>query len=252
MNMSDTILKNRLRELAERASVQNRYTFTDFLSESELSVYYEIKKELSYINTALYGGAPGCDRQMIRFGSEELFGYGQSFPITCIKIEPVAEKFAGVLSHRDYLGALMHLGIEREVLGDILIRGKHAYLFCMDTMAEYISNHLSQIGRTSVVCSLAEEIPKEATRELVAEHYILSSERLDLIVAKLCRLSRSESQKLFQDKRIFLNGKVTLQHSGKIEPEDILSVRGYGKYIFKGIIAETKKGNLRIEIMRYG
>lgn len=80
--------------------------------------------------TAMFsGGVDGCERQILRFGDEESLGYDAGFPICCIEIKPLIEKFADALTHRDYLGALMHLGIERSTLGDIMIRDKTAYLF---------------------------------------------------------------------------------------------------------------------------
>ena len=66
---------------------------------------------------------------MVRFGSERMFGYEEPFPISVLRIEPLINKFAEELGHRDYLGAVMNLGMERDVIGDILIRDKSAYMF---------------------------------------------------------------------------------------------------------------------------
>ena len=75
---------------------------------------------------------------MLRFGSEETLGYEEAFPISCVVIRPSAPKFAEELTHRDFLGALMNLGIERDVLGDIIVRGAVGYVFCEDAMADYL------------------------------------------------------------------------------------------------------------------
>ena len=81
-------------------------------------------------------GTEGCERQMLRFGSEETLGYEEAFPISCVVIRPSAPKFAEELTHRDFLGALMNLGIERDVLGDIIVRDAVGYVFCEDAMAD--------------------------------------------------------------------------------------------------------------------
>ena len=130
MNEDITQLKKRFAELAERSYQKNVYVFTDFLNLSEQAVFFEQERELSYAGYTLWGGTESSERRMLRFGTEELLGYEEPFPITCIRIRPAAKKFAEDLNHRDFLGALMHLGIERSVLGDICLRDQEAYLIC--------------------------------------------------------------------------------------------------------------------------
>ena len=90
-------------------------------------------KQEEFINAqafeVLFGGAAGAERVMIRFGDEESLGYEQPFPIAIIKAEPVSPKFAEKLTHRDFLGAILNLGIERSTVGDIIVRESTAYFF---------------------------------------------------------------------------------------------------------------------------
>ena len=106
---------------------------------AELDIYYQMENELSYVTVTAYGGTNDCERVMLRFGDGELCGYDEEFPIVCIEISPVSEKFGEALTHRDYLGALMNLGIERSTFGDIVIKDKRAFLFCSEKMAPYYS-----------------------------------------------------------------------------------------------------------------
>lgn len=138
MDGEELLFRKRLEELANRSYANQQYLFTGFLSAAELDIYYQMEHELSYASAVLFGGTNDCERVMLRFGSEALCGYEESFPIACVAIVPLLEKFGEVLSHRDYLGALMNLGIERSTLGDIIIEGKHAFLFCTEQMAPYI------------------------------------------------------------------------------------------------------------------
>ena len=97
---------------------------------------------------------------MIRFGSPEELGYEEDFPIVTLKIAPKSEKFADKLTHRDFLGALMSLGIEREVLGDIVIRDNVGYLFAKEDIAEYIKDSLTEIKHTAVRINTADSLPE--------------------------------------------------------------------------------------------
>ena len=132
---ADELLKKRITELAEKAYQNNIYTFSSFLGMSELSDFYAMQRELSFVPQTVFGGYEGAERCIIRFGSEELFGYPEEFPVVCLKIRPLMQKFADDLGHRDFLGALMNLGIDRSTIGDIKVGEKEGYLFCLDTIA---------------------------------------------------------------------------------------------------------------------
>ena len=134
--MADDFLLNRLKELADRSFNGNRYTYTNFLTEAEVSEFFKIKRDLDFAKPMLFGGNDYCERKMIRFGNPEEFGYEEPLPISALVISPLNEKFSDDLTHRDFLGALMNLGIEREMLGDIFINSNRGILYCMESMAE--------------------------------------------------------------------------------------------------------------------
>lgn len=146
----EELLKKRLMELCEKAYSQNIYTYTHFLNEYEQSIYQDMKQELAYAHPTLVGGHEHFTRAVVMFGSEELFGYQGEVPVVCARISPVFDKFAEELSHRDYLGALMNLGIERHLIGDILIDGRYAYIFCMEHIIGVIKEQLDQVRHTRV------------------------------------------------------------------------------------------------------
>ena len=159
MNEND-ILKGRLKDLANAAFRQNRYTYTNFLSAADMEVFYSNLEQLSFAGYTIFGGRESCDRVMIAFGNEADCGYAPAFPICTMKVSAVSDKFSDDLNHRDFLGALMNLGIEREMVGDILVTesthsGKHnnAYIFCVDTVADYIAENLTKIRHTNVKCT---------------------------------------------------------------------------------------------------
>ena len=148
--MDEQLFKKRLEELAQTAFMNSVYTHTPFLSEREQSLFHEMRQELSFADASLYGGHEDYDRCIVVFGSKEMFGYEGEIPLACAKISPLFKKFAETLTHRDYLGALMNLGIERNQIGDILISDGEAYVFCFRHMAEFLCRELTKVRNTQV------------------------------------------------------------------------------------------------------
>lgn len=244
MDSEDILWRKRFGELADKAYNNGQYLFTGFLSVSELDIYYQMERELAYASATVFGGTADCERMMLRFGSEELCGYEEDFPIACIQISPLIEKFGEELSHRDYLGALMNLGIERHTLGDIVIMGKHAFLFCADKMAPYILENLEKVRHTNVSCRIAEKIPESTITNLERKTVQISAVRADSMIAKVYNLSRGGSVDLFRAKKILINGRVNENNAGQLKPGDTVSVRGFGRFRFVEISGETRKGKL--------
>ena len=110
------LLEKRFAELADRAWQQNLFVFTGFLSLAEQEVLWRSAAKAG-VHIELYGGMDGAERCMGRFGDPEEFGYEEPFPICAVKIEPLAEKFAENFSHRDFMGAILNLGIDRSDRG---------------------------------------------------------------------------------------------------------------------------------------
>lgn len=247
MEADEILFQKRLTELADKAYQNSQYIFTSFLSMQEIDLYYRMERELSYVQTTLFGGTQDCERIMIRFGSEDLCGYVEPFPICCVEISPVIEKFAEQLSHRDYLGALMNLGIERSMLGDIIIVEKTAFLFCTEKMSTYIIDNLDTVRHTHVKCRVTTEFPESTITKLERKSVLVSSQRIDGVVAKIFNLSRSQVIELFRAKKIFVNGRVCENNSGLLKIDDKVSVRGFGKFSYLGKSYETKKGKLSVE-----
>lgn len=248
---NEQVLKGRILDLAEKAYKQNIYTYSHFLSIDEQTVINGFQQEFSYITTTYYGGHEPADRQIMEFGSVKDFGYEGSFPITTIRITPLVEKFGEPLNHRDYLGALMNLGIQRDTLGDILIKDKTAYLFCLDSIANYILEHLSRIRHTSVKCEVVSSDIPALKPILKEETFPVSSLRLDGIISQLTNCSRKETLNFFTDKKVTLNGVITGRNSITLKEGDVFSVRGYGKFIFTGTGGNTRKGKIYVQIKRY-
>ncbi|MBQ8596734.1 MAG: hypothetical protein IJ409_02985 [Lachnospiraceae bacterium] len=249
---AEELLKKRFAELARKCYQNNQYTFTDFLSLADMAGFYEMEQELSYVPYTIWGGSELCERVMVRFGSEEFLGYEETFPITCLEISPLAQKFADSLSHRDFLGALMNLGIERSTLGDIFIVGNAGYLFCLDKMAAYIIENLTRVKHTTVMCKTVEAPAALAESDKQEAVIQIASKRVDGVIAKVYKLSRSDSLELFRQKKIFINGRLCENNSQLLKEQDKVSVRGYGKFEFAEELNISKKGKLNARVLLYG
>ena len=250
---NETSIRRRLTELSERAERTGTFTFTDFLSMAEVSVFRKMRREGSLGKALVYGTDVGIDteRCMIRFGDEESCGYSEEFPILIVKIAPVQAKFADDLTHRDFLGAVLGLGIEREKTGDIFIADNTAYMFACSGIAEYITDNLEYVRHTHVKTEIVTELPDTLQPHFEKRTVIVSSNRLDAVISKLYNLSREQSLKLVTEAKVYVNGEEITSNSRSLKEGDVVSVRGFGKWIFRGETGRTRKDRLCMEIEVY-
>jgi len=245
--MYDTeLFKNRLNELHDRAVTRRIWIYSNFLSLSEQSEF--LSMQLS--DASLFGGYAAAERKIVCFGSEDSLGYSEIPPITCIRIEPVNEKFSDNLTHRDYLGSIIATGIDRGMLGDIIIRANTAWVICCDKIADYIIASVKRVRHTTVRCSMC-EVPEFINEEPSVTSAVAASERLDAIVAGVYHISRSEGKQVVESGRVFLDGRLCENPSMIIRPKTIVSVRGTGRFRYEGVENETHRGRLRILIRKY-
>lgn len=247
----EQILKGRLSDLAKRAYTQNIYTYSNFLSPTEMTVFEDIRSHISYVHSESFGGSELCERQMICFGSEEDFGYPGEYPIAILKVTPLLTRFSDDLNHRDFLGALMHLGIERDTLGDIIVKENTAYIFCIERIADYICDELTKVKHTNVRCQRTNPDIPALTPTFTSMEFPVASVRLDGIIAVLLKCSRKEALSFFEEKRVTLNGRITGRNSIQLKEGDVFSVRGYGKFIFDYAGGNTRKGKVYVHIRKY-
>ena len=244
------LCKKRLIDLSKQADIKGIVTFSDFLNLNEQNIFHMTKKEL-YTKVESFGGYDSAERQMIAFIPDALY-YEYEYPIKCIHIVPKYPKFAEKLTHRDVLGALMNLGIERNRLGDILCLEDDYYVFCDEDVFPYIMADLSKIRHTMV--DLSEETNYRHLQANISleEHYdMIASNRIDCIIAKAFHLSRSEASEYLTSEKVFINGKCITNCNQSCDNGAIVSVRGKARFIFEDCNTTSKKGKMRVKFSFY-
>ena len=241
--------QKRMLDLSDRAERQQIYTCSNFLTPLEQAQLLS-SKEL-FFPFYLTGGSALATRKIVVFGSEALFGYPFEDPIRVMQISPRSEKFAADLTHRDYLGSMMALGIDRSLTGDILVRGKEAFVYVLESIIPFLSENLTTVKHSQVICRETNtDIPQLEIRfETLTGN--IASERLDLLVAFLSGNKRDAAKDLLSSQKVFLNGYLKESPGQKVEPGDEITIRGYGKFIYDGIRGESRKGRLFISVRKY-
>lgn len=242
----EELFRKRILELERLADRRCCPVYSDYLNLNEISIFHSLQKERLGLPYVLYGGYEGAERRMLGFnGDKELF------PIACLCIRPANAKFSDALTHRDYLGAILNLGIDRAKTGDILIRESEAYLFCHESIADFICDELVQVKHTVVRivrADLQDTVIRPEFREITGT---LSSVRLDAMLSLAFHESRSSLTDAIAAGRVFVNGRMILSNSYQPKEGDIISVRGHGRFCFKETGNLSKKGRIGVILLKY-
>lgn len=251
--MSDEteLLKKRFIELSKKSYAKNIFTFTSFLGLAEQSAFSAIKSQLGGSKYELFGGVDGAERQMVRFGDPEELGYEVPFPIVTLRAEPANQRFADKLTHRDFLGAILNLGIERDTLGDIVIRDNVGYIFAEENIAQYILSELVRVKHTDIRLTICDEPPTGELYKTEMRRIQINSERLDAVVARVFSLSREDAQSLFSKRLVFADSRCIESASYTPHVGERISVRGYGRMVYRGFESNAKKGKLNVQVEVY-
>ncbi|WP_346663539.1 YlmH/Sll1252 family protein [uncultured Merdimonas sp.] len=250
MTKEEIMLQKRFGELSRTAYNRGIVTFSDFLNLNELNILHTIPKDQLSSRYETFGGYDFSERQMAAFLPDALY-YEYEYPIQILEILPVNRKFAEELTHRDYLGAIMNLGIDRSKIGDILTRKDSAILFLKEELAGYVSGELTKVRHTAVKVNLLSSFQEDFEPEYEVLKGTVPSVRLDTILAIAYPLSRNKITSLIESARVFVNGRLITSNGYRLREEDIISVRKMGRIRYDGILSETKKGRYLITVRKY-
>ena len=248
----DAPLEKRLDELALRAGRAGRTCFTRFLEPNEIRAARRAAARAG-AQVAFWGGYEGAERRVAAFYDADA-PEGADWPVRPLRLQWNA-KFASP-GHRDLLGAVMGLGIDRDTTGDIAMgeyRGAPcAYLFALEEVADYIAANLEGAGRASLKVCAADGTPALLPPEGVDLRLTVQQERLDAVVAAACRLSRSEAQRLIAAGLVKLNHEPCLRADARLAEGDMISVRGHGRVRVTAFQGESRRGRRVVQAFKYG
>ncbi len=241
----DKKLISRADDAVRLSSLRHSPVFLGFLNEKE---QYILKDYLTWYSgeLAFWGGYEYSARNIASFCEYEVERCDYPVEAVCFKYRKTDK-----LSHRDFLGSLMGLGIERSSVGDIIVGEGQAVCYIKSEIADYVKSQIFKIGRVGVTiipeseCSVSYE---KNTEEL---SIIVSSMRLDAVAAALTGLSRGKTSQLILSGRTAVNYSEVKNVSHFLKENDILTIRGSGKYIIKEQSGLTKKGRLKLIVEHY-
>jgi len=245
MEMND--LLRRAEDLADRCERSSAVTATPFLTPAE---QMELRRwtDRREVTLVFSGGGEDCERQCAFFLpyylTPEEFDPGEH--IACAAFQ----SFFGQPGHRDYLGAALALGIRREWLGDIRVRGDRAWIFSLPSV-EPLLLAMGRVGRITVKvtdCPLPQVPPEEARREI--HTFTVASLRLDAVTGGLFHLSRTAAAEQIRLGLVQLNYEPCLRADAEIREGDVISLRGKGKGTVTEIGGRSKKDRLFVTAER--
>ena len=220
--------------------------FMPFMSERKQAVLFSELKKAYFDNYLFFGGYGNSERKMLGLFFDE--PCEDCFPISAVEF---SFRKCDKLTHRDFLGALMSLGIERETVGDILVEDGRAVVFVKTELSDYIMSQISKVGSVGVKVDDADLSKLPQGRGFEEKTYIVSSLRLDNIVAAVCRLSREKTRTVIMADSVCVNFEETKNVSLNLKEDDVFTIRGKGKFVLKSILGTTGKGRIRISVIHY-
>lgn len=249
MTENDELLR-RAQDLARRCEKNGEISHSLFLTPAEQA---HIEKWAQYgtdCTLVLHGGREQCQRRAAFFlpfwAGEESFDPGEF--IRCVEVKAGF----GEPGHRDYLGALLGLGIDRQWLGDIWLEGSAAWIFCLPSVEGHILASLDKVGRCGVrtrrVPLSSAPPPELRTRDV---GFTVKTARLDAVAAGLFSISRTECAKFIAAGEVSLNYEPCLRPDAAVKEGDVLSLRGRGKGEVAAFGSLSRKGRLFVEAKRY-
>ncbi len=229
-------------------------TNTRFLSLAERAAALSFCKE-NGAKFHFYGGYPDAERTVL-FILPDYMEADENFPseedeVLCL-LSCRSPNGSKALTHRDYLGSLLALGLERDVIGDILVRENGADIIIFKTVADYLLVSYEKAGHVSLKCEIhpiGALVPPEIKTQTVRES--VASVRLDNIISAAFGFSRTEASVQIAKGMVFVNDAEALKPDARVQVGDKIVARGKGKIYLKELAGTTRKGRISVIFEKY-
>lgn len=256
---ADERLLSRAADLLERAR-RGEITHTRFLTPGEQRrVTQNLKCDAEEL--CAFGGYASAERQRIFFLPGYLAELEEADRAACLE-EAFADCVIALeirgsgyreLTHRDFLGALLHLGVERDAIGDVCVTAPdRAVLFCDRVMVDFFVEHLERVANDAVRLQVVTVPPDfDGGRQFVEVSDTVASPRADAVVAALANLSRERAQALLKQGMVEIDYAPEERADRTVAAGSVIVIRGVGKFIVRSLSDKTRKGRFRLLADRY-
>jgi len=237
--MDENLLRARTRDLAEQCERRHKAVLTGFLSPAELDIV-RAQAQKSTVRFKINGGYDTAERKVLLFQPDYMSDDAPDWDEYLQVLDLTSAKEG--LDHRDYLGAILALGIRRDQMGDILVSDTFAQIIILPGISDFITLNLERIGISRIKItkgSLADLKPPESV--LVTVHGNVSSLRLDNVASEGFSLARSEITELIKGGQVNLNWVREQRPDHTLKAGDLISLRGYGRVTLVSIDGRSKK-----------
>ncbi len=263
MNSEDKILFAKIEDKARSCTDYSMITSSDFLDMHQRSAVSSLHLQFPDVKQLFYGGFEGAERSIAVFLPEYIEATGESSlreyfiknpdddPIRIIEV--TKDKFSARLSHRDYLGALMALGIRREMTGDIIVSERGCRIAALAKTAQFIVDNLDKAGRGSLKAKIIplEDAVINSAVQGKPDSFTVSSLRLDSIVKNGFGISRSAACEAINAGIVFVNDVECTKADKRISENDKITMRHKGRMIVTDCSSLSKKGRVIVNILRF-
>lgn len=248
-HIKDIELKNKMFKLIDKANTclkNYEAKSTEFMNPFEIKNAMDIINSESDLKYHSDGGYEGAERSVLSIFPFYMEYEDIEAPIKFIQIDGNF-KFRNV-SHKDYLGSILGLGIKREKIGDILIHDDFCQVVVSSDICDYIVMNLTKVATNTVkVKEINREDLKTSEKKYKDISFTVSSDRLDCVISGIYNISRQESLKYINAERVHLNYEKITSASKTVSSGDLISVRGKGRSEVVEIGGETRKGRTRVK-----
>ena len=237
--MDSSLFAARVEDTAQLCERTDTPRYFGFLSPSQTASADSILKKYHGIRYLFFGGYEGAER--VYLACLPMWCEQPDVPIAAITL---SHRPTEKLGHRDFLGALVNLGMVREAVGDILSEDGRTVVFLRRDLVPFVSEQLKTVGRAGVRVTVGFDEPLPTVKPMRCGTVTVSSLRLDGVVGALCGVSRKTSADLLADGKVTVNSVGAQKPTRTVSAGDILSVRGYGRFVLTSCDGVSKKGRV--------
>ena len=226
------------------------------MNKQELLKDYRKQEDRMCLSQVLFGGYGESERKILIIYpekyNEKMIEKNYHKMLKVVRID-LPEEEQGKYSHRNYLGGIVKLGLKREKVGDILVSDEGADIVVVQDFAEILKKELPSLTRFENSKISIEEISNIRKKEIKIEEVsiIVPSLRLDNIVSDLAKTSRSKAAQIISQERVFVNGKNETKLSKQLKLDDVITIRGKGRFVIKEFTGTTRSGRTVIKVEKY-